>query len=107
LKNGISTTGKIALFTVIAPYVLLTIMLFKVLQMEGSVSGIKFLFTPDMSKLFTLKIWSEAINQCFFQYGVGMGANITFAQFRPTKKKVYKGAFFICIANMLSSILGS
>lgn len=107
LKNGISSTGKIALFTVIAPYFLLFVMLGKVATLDGSWRGIKYLFEPDFSKLFSLKIWANAMTQAFFQYSVGIGGQIVFASFRPTKKKVYKSAFLICIINGLTSILGS
>ena len=107
LKNGISTTGKIALFTVVAPYVLLTILLVKVLMLPGSKEGIYYIFYPEMKKLLNSKIWSEAINQAFLQYSIGQGAMVIFSSFRKTKKKVYKGAFFICMMNALSSIFAS
>lgn len=107
LKNGISTTGKIALFTVVAPYVLLMILLVKVLSLDGSLDGIVYMLKPDFSKLLNLKIWSAAVNQAFFQYSIGCGSNMTFASFRPTKKKIYQGSFFICCMNAFSSVFAS
>uniref|UniRef100_A0A673GSG4 Transporter n=1 Tax=Sinocyclocheilus rhinocerous TaxID=307959 RepID=A0A673GSG4_9TELE len=47
--RGIETTGKAVYVTSTLPYLVLTIFLIRGLTLKGSVSGIKFLFTPDVS----------------------------------------------------------
>ncbi|TTZ70356.1 Sodium-dependent neutral amino acid transporter B(0)AT1 [Bagarius yarrelli] len=49
--RGIETTGKAVYITSTLPYVVLTIFLIRGLTLKGSVDGIKYLFTPDVSTL--------------------------------------------------------
>ena len=73
------------------------------MSLDGSIRGIAHMFTPDIRKQWSIKIWSEAINQAFFQYSIGMGVCVVFASFRPTKKPVYGGVTFIAGMNAFSS----
>uniref|UniRef100_A0A8C9Y4E4 Transporter n=1 Tax=Sander lucioperca TaxID=283035 RepID=A0A8C9Y4E4_SANLU len=51
--RGIETTGKAVYITSTLPYLVLTIFLIRGLTLKGSVEGIKFLFTPDVSTVVT------------------------------------------------------
>ena len=64
--KGISLTGKIAMFTVCSPYVLLTIFLIRTSMLDGFGDGLVFLLKPDFSKLFTFEIWKDALVQVTF-----------------------------------------
>uniref|UniRef100_A0A3B3V144 Transporter n=1 Tax=Poecilia latipinna TaxID=48699 RepID=A0A3B3V144_9TELE len=46
--RGISTSGKAVYVTAILPYIVLAIFLIRGATLKGAVSGIKFLFTPDV-----------------------------------------------------------
>jgi SNF family Na+-dependent transporter len=47
IKGGTDTTGKIAVYTVSLPYILLTVLLIRVLMLEGCEIGFKYLLIPD------------------------------------------------------------
>jgi SNF family Na+-dependent transporter len=47
IKNGTDATGKIAMYTVILPYFLLTVLFIRVLTLEGSQIGFRYLLIPD------------------------------------------------------------
>ncbi|GFX51892.1 sodium-dependent nutrient amino acid transporter 1 [Trichonephila clavipes] len=49
--QGTDSLGKMAYFTAIFPYVVLTALLIVALQEEGAFDGIKFFFKPELSKL--------------------------------------------------------
>ena len=61
ISKGISTSSKVVYVTALGPYLFLFFLLGKGLSLPGSVEGVKFLFIPDWSSLFTLKIWKDAI----------------------------------------------
>lgn len=94
VRNGIKTTGKIAYFTVLSPYFLLTILLIRVLTLEGSFKGILHFFIPDFYQLFSFKIWVEASTQAFFMFNLGQGIHITFARFRKDEAPIGRCSFW-------------
>ena len=52
LRKGVELSGKIAVVTVLTPYILLTIFLLRVLVLPGMKDGLMFLLVPDVAKLF-------------------------------------------------------
>lgn len=54
IRNGVGATGKILFVTVIAPYVFLGVLILRAIKLPGSSDGLSYLFTPNLSKLFTL-----------------------------------------------------
>lgn len=75
--------------------------------MEGARHGIAFMLYPDFSKLFTVKIWTEAATQTFFQYSIGIGVGQTLSSFRNVDAKVFQFAKFCPILNAMTGILAS
>jgi SNF family Na+-dependent transporter len=71
IYKGIKLSGKITIYTAIAPYVLLIILLFRGIFLTGASKGLVYLFYPDTSKLFQLSVWTDAVNQVFFQISIG------------------------------------
>lgn len=92
IKKGVEQTGKVALVTVLSPYALLTIFFLRVAFLDGFSLGMKYLFYPDFSKLFTFQIWKDALVQVAFQLSIGQGIMTTFASFRrPSDKWIVAG----------------
>jgi len=58
--KGLKSIGIIVYFTVLMPYVILTIFLIRGVTLTGAGEGIKFLFKPDFSKLGEINIWVDA-----------------------------------------------
>ncbi len=57
--------------------------------------GLKFLFIPDITKLFDLNVWVKASNQVIYMLGIGYGVNILFATSRKQDENVYVSSFWI------------
>jgi SNF family Na+-dependent transporter len=57
--------------------------------------GLKFLFIPDLTKLFHIEVWIKAGNQVIYMLGIGYGANILFATSRKQDEHVYLSSFWI------------
>jgi SNF family Na+-dependent transporter len=103
VRHGIQSAGKISYFVTYTLYVLLTILLLRVIFLPGAMGGILYLFKPDFSKLFTVKIWSEAATQCFFQFNIGMGICTTFSSFRKVDSKLVQSSRYIPIGTQFFS----
>lgn len=76
IYKGIKLSGKITIYTAIAPYLLLIILLLRGLFLAGSSKGLAYLFYPDISKLLHLSVWTDAVNQVFFQISIGFQIKI-------------------------------
>ena len=107
IAKGIKVSGKVAIFTVIGPYVLLFILFCRVLSLEGSWKGIKYVLVPEFSKLFNFSVWQSALNQSFFQNNIGYGTLMTFASFRNKKTKIQKSSLILICANFFSAVFSA
>nr|XP_060630605.1 sodium-dependent neutral amino acid transporter B(0)AT1-like [Anolis sagrei ordinatus] len=102
--RGIETTGKAVYITSTLPYVVLTIFLIRGLTLKGSVSGIVFLFTPDVNELANPTTWLDAGAQVFFSFSLAFGGLISFSSYNSIHNNCEKDALIISVINGLTSI---
>ncbi|XP_028819401.1 sodium-dependent neutral amino acid transporter B(0)AT1-like [Denticeps clupeoides] len=102
--RGIETTGKAVYITSTLPYIVLTIFLIRGLTLKGSVSGIKFLFTPDVNELMNPTTWLDAGAQVLFSFSLAFGGLISFSSYNPIHNNCEKDAVTISIINGLTSV---
>ena len=55
-RKGVSSSGKVAYFTAIFPYVVMLALLVRGLTLPGAGTGLLFFFTPQWEKLASLKV---------------------------------------------------
>ena len=58
--KGIASVGKVAWFTAIFPYVVLSILLVRGVTLPGAADGLAFYLTPEWSKLADSRVWIAA-----------------------------------------------
>ncbi|KAF4100956.1 sodium-dependent neutral amino acid transporter B(0)AT1-like [Onychostoma macrolepis] len=102
--RGIETTGKAVYVTSTLPYLVLTIFLIRGLTLKGSVSGIKFLFTPDLDELLNPATWLDAGAQVFYSFSLAFGGLISFSSYNSVHNNCEQDAVIISIINGLTSI---
>ncbi|KAG8442656.1 hypothetical protein GDO86_011445 [Hymenochirus boettgeri] len=102
--RGIETTGKAVYVTSTLPYVVLTIFLIRGLTLKGSVNGIKFLFTPDISELANPVTWLDAGAQVFYSFSLAFGGLISFSSYNSVHNNCERDAVIISIINGFTSI---
>lgn len=107
IAKGIKVSGKVAMFTVIGPYVFLIILFIRISLLPGSLSGIKYMMVPDFKRLLDFGVWQTALNQSFYQNNFGFGTVMTFASFRSVRFPVKKSLRVLIIINVLSGILSA
>jgi len=105
LFKGVQTSGKMAYFNALFPYVVMLVLLVKGLTLDGAMDGLKFFFRPDWSKLTEPKVWYAAVTQSFFSLGIGFGALMTYSSYNKFRHNSYKDALIISLADTCTSIL--
>jgi len=56
LIRGVKSSGKVAYFTAIFPYVVLITLLIRGVTLPGAMDGIQYFFVPDWSKLLDANV---------------------------------------------------
>ncbi|XP_031442372.1 sodium-dependent neutral amino acid transporter B(0)AT1-like [Clupea harengus] len=102
--RGIESTGKAVYVTSTLPYVVLLIFLIRGLTLKGSVSGIQFLFTPDVKELMNPQTWLDAGAQVFYSFGLAWGGLISFSSYNSVHNNCEQDAVIISIITGCTSL---
>ncbi|KAI3360939.1 hypothetical protein L3Q82_013151 [Scortum barcoo] len=105
--RGIETTGKAVYVTSTLPYVVLTIFLIRGLTLKGSVNGIKFLFTPDLTELAKPTTWLDAGAQVFYSFSLAFGGLISFSSYNSVHNNCEQDAVIISVINGITSVFAA
>ena len=86
-------------------FIFLCILAVRGLMLPGGVEGVKWMFTPDFSKL-TPQVMMAGLNQCFFLAGVGMASLFSFGSYldRENSDIPFSGTVII-LSNMVVAML--
>ncbi|XP_034456330.1 sodium-dependent neutral amino acid transporter B(0)AT1-like [Hippoglossus hippoglossus] len=102
--RGISTSGKAVYVTAILPYIVLTIFLIRGLTLKGALSGITFLFTPDLEELMKPMTWLDAGAQVFYAFGLAWGGLISFSSYNPVHNNCMQDAVILSVVTGFTSV---
>lgn len=81
VARGISVSGKLVYFTSLFPYVVLLILGIRGWMLPGADIGVKFLISPDFSKLRDIRVWSDAASQIFFVMSISFGGLVALSSY--------------------------
>ncbi|MDH5680982.1 MAG: sodium-dependent transporter [Spirochaetota bacterium] len=81
-------------------FILMAILVFWSMTLDGAWDGLKAYLIPDFSKLTKAKVWLDAYSQVFFSLGLGFGIMITYASYLPKKTNITRSAL---ITSLLDS----
>ncbi|CAG2103915.1 unnamed protein product, partial [Medioppia subpectinata] len=102
ISRGVKGLGKVAYFTAIFPYIMITILLGRGASLDGALDGIKYYVTPEWEKLANIKVWSQAASQIFFSLSICMGGVITLSSYNPFKNNFLRDSLTIAVCNSLT-----
>ena len=85
-------------------FVLLVILVICSLQMPGTAEAVKFLFTPDFTKI-TPGVILSAMGQAFFSLSLGMGILVTYASYFKDDTNLGKSALSVAGIDTVVSVL--
>ncbi len=101
IKEGIERWNKVLLPLL---FVILLVLIFRGLTLEGSSKGVMFYLKPDFTKI-TVKTVIEALGQCFFSLSLGMGAMITYGSYLGKRDKILSASLEIVLLDTLAAFL--
>jgi solute carrier family 6 amino acid transporter-like protein 5/7/9/14 len=101
----VSSSGKVAYFTAIFPYLVMLALLIRGLTLPGAGQGLFFFFTPQWEKLASLKVWYAAVTQSFISMSVGLGTLTTYSSYNKFRHNTNRDALIMCFADTFTSLL--
>ncbi|WP_048601579.1 sodium-dependent transporter [Rubeoparvulum massiliense] len=103
IRKGIEKASKLMMP---ALFLLLIIIAVRSLTLEGSMEGIRFLFTPDFSKI-TPDLAMYAMGQVFFSLSIGMGVMITYGSYLDKKVNLVQSAVMIPLLDTAVALIAA
>jgi len=99
LVKGVKSVGKVVIWTVTIPWVILIIMVVRGLTLPGAIEGLNYYLTPNFSALLKPNVWLAAYGQVFFTLSLAMGTLIVYSSYLPKKSDISNNAFITSLAN--------
>jgi len=104
LIKGTKSSGKVAYFTAIFPYVVLLILFIRAMTIPGHMKGIEFYITPNWTMLWEPRVWGDAAVQVAFSLGLGWGAILTLASYKDFHANVIRDSVMIVFSTSITAI---
>ncbi len=101
IEGGIE---KAVRFLIPALFILMIVMVLYAMTTSGFMQGLRFMFTPDFSKL-TTEGMLQAMGQAFFTLSIGMGAIMVYGAYLPKETSIAQTSFTIAFADTSVAIL--
>lgn len=106
VRKGIERACKILIPLL---FILVLVLIARVVNLPGAMTGLDFLFTPDFSKLADFSVWADAYGQIFFSLSIGFAIMLAYSSYLPKDADINNNAamtvFINCGFSMLSGIM--
>ncbi|MBS3734373.1 MAG: sodium-dependent transporter [Phycisphaerae bacterium] len=103
--RGVRLVGKVVLWTVPVPWIMLMILTIRGLTLPGATQGLNFYLAPDWDMLTKPETWRWAFGQMFFSMSLAFGVMITYASFLHRKSDINNNAAIIGLADVATSFV--
>ena len=102
VKNGLEKANKLLIPSL---FVLLLVIVFVSLNMEGGMRGLEYMFAVDTEHFSNPAIWIEALSQSAWSTGAGWGLMMTISAFSRDDEDVTLNTFIGAFGNNTASLL--
>ncbi len=103
VQKGIERSSKLLMPLL---FVILLVLCGRSISMEGGMEGLKFLFTPDFSKV-TSQTFLNAVGQSFFSISAGLGCMIVYASYFSDSTKIGSTAVSVALIDTFVAVLAA
>lgn len=104
--KGVKCSGKIAYFTALFPYLVLTILLIRGVTLPGASDGLVYYLKPNMSRLADGRVWIDAGSQVCYSYAIGFGTLVALGSYNKFNQDCFKDMMAVVFANSFTSFYG-
>jgi NSS family neurotransmitter:Na+ symporter len=105
IHKGVERVGKVVMWTVPLPVILLIILVIRGMTLPGAMDGVRYYLTPDFSRLADPQVWLAAYSQIFFSLSLAFGILIAYSSYLPSHHDINNSAFIISLGNCGVSFL--
>lgn len=102
VKAGIERASKIMMPVL---FLMVLFLIGRMVFLPGALDGINYLFAPDFSKIWDMKVWAAAYGQIFFTLSLGFAIMLAYSSYLPEKSDITNNAFMTVLINCGFSIL--
>ncbi len=103
--KGVKSIGKVILISMPLPFILLLVLFFRAITLDGAVEGITYYLKPNFSLFLSTDLWMAALTQVFFSLSLGFGIMIAYASFNSKSQSITRNAVTVCLADTALSLL--
>jgi len=102
VKSGIERASKIMMPIL---FVMVVLLIARMVFLPGALDGVNYMFEPDFSKIWDVKVWAAAYGQIFFTLSIGFAIMLAYSSYLPEKSDITNNAFMTVLINCGFSIL--
>ncbi|CAM4833277.1 unnamed protein product [Rotaria magnacalcarata] len=102
--KGVKTSGKVAYFTAIFPYVVLLILIIYTSTLSGAVDGVKFYIIPKWELVGDFKTWQAAASQVFFSLGLSFGSLMAYSASNKFNNNFFRQMCIVVSCDCLTGV---
>ncbi|CAF3963463.1 unnamed protein product [Adineta steineri] len=102
--RGMKSSGKVAYFTAIFPYIALLILVIQSSTLDGAIEGIKFYIIPRWELVTKFETWQAAASQVFFSLGISFGSLMTYSASNKFKNNFFRQMCIVVSCDCLTGV---
>lgn len=102
VKAGIERASKIMMPVL---FIMVIALIGRMVFLPGALDGVNYMFEPDFSKIWDVKVWAAAYGQIFFTLSIGFAIMLAYSSYLPEKSDITNNAFMTVLINCGFSIL--
>lgn len=102
VKSGIERASKIMMPIL---FIMVLLLIVRMIFLPGALDGVNYMFAPDFSKIWDVKVWAAAYGQIFFTLSIGFAIMLAYSSYLPKKTDITNNAFMTVFINCGFSIL--
>lgn len=102
VKGGIEKANKIFMPLLI---VLILVITFRGVSLEGAIDGLNYFLTPDFSQITNGRVWVAAYGQLFYSLSIAFAIMLTYSSYLPKKSDIVNNAFITAFGNCGFSLI--
>ncbi|MDW6001320.1 sodium-dependent transporter [Vibrio mangrovi] len=102
VKSGIERASKVMMPIL---FIMVLVLIVRMSVLPGALDGVNYMFKPDFSKIWDVKVWAAAYGQIFFTLSIGFAIMLAYSSYLPEKSDITNNAFMTVLINCGFSIL--